>query len=150
MHPFPPLRAGLAALIGALLLTACSFSDSSRSSSASSGSSSKSIGSLSASSSPERGVSKDKAPYRDDVANLTFSLAGTGISAAEFPKALARTANKYRIGNWAGEKATFYGIGKGLRKAGIAEDAIARQGFLSQVLAANKDALQLIQDGYQQ
>ena len=147
MTRHPALAAALAASLS-LALAGCSFSDSSKSSSDSSGSSSTSSASISASSAPKGSVSKDKQAYRDDVANLTYSIANTGITASEYPQALARTARTHKINNWAGEKATYYGIGKGLKKAGVPKDAIARQAFLGQVLAGNKDALKLIQDGY--
>lgn len=138
-----------AVLIAAGSLTACSFSESSASISGSIESSSDSSSSVSSGSSPKEGVSKDKQPYRDDIANLTYSIAGTSISATDFPNALARAARQFKISNWSQEKATFYGIGKGLKRAGIAKDAITRQPFLANVLSANPNALKYIQSGYQ-
>jgi hypothetical protein len=134
-------------ILAAIILSGCSFSDSSVSISGSIESSSESSTSSSASSG-KGGVSKDKLPYRDDVANLTYSIAGSKMTATDFPNALARTASQFKISDWAGEKATFYGIGKGLKRAGIAKDNIGRQPFLANVLNANKDALHLIQEGY--
>ena len=138
--------AGLALL--AASLNACSISASSASSSASLESSSDSVSSSSSSSSPKDGVSKDKEPYRDDVANLTYSVLGSSMTASDFPNALARTASKFKISNWSGEKATFLGIGKGLKRGGIAKENIARQPFLGQVLNSNPKALSYIQQGY--
>jgi len=137
----------LAALL-TMSLAGCSFSYSSASISESLDSSSGSVTSSSESSSPKGGVGKDKLPYRDDVANLTYSIAGSSMTSAEFPNALSRTARQYKISNWAQEKATYYGIGKGLKKAGIAKEEVANQSFLANVLAGNKDALKLIQEGY--
>ena len=140
-----------AALIS--LLQACSFSDSSISISESIGSSSESsissLGSSGSSASSEAaGLSKEKKAYRDDVANLTYSVAGSSMTAGDFPNALARTASQFKISNWSQEKATFYGIGKGLKRAGIAKENITRQPFLANVLTANKDALRYIESGY--
>jgi hypothetical protein len=129
-------------------LAGCSFSYSSGSISDSLESSSGSLGSSSESSSSKQGISKDKLPYRDDIANLTYSVAGSSMTASEFPNALSRTARQFKISNWSQEKATFNGIGKGLKKAGIAKENIARQPFLANALSSNKDALKLIQEGY--
>jgi hypothetical protein len=129
-------------------LAGCSFSYSSGSISDSLESSSGSLGSSSESSSSGKSVSKEKIPYRDDIANLTYSVAGSSMTASEFPNALTRTARQFKISNWSQEKATFNGIGKGLKKAGIAKENIAKQAFLANVLSSNKDALKLIQEGY--
>lgn len=140
---------GLSALaLGAFTLTACSFSESSKSISASIESSSDSASSVSSGSSPKDGIGKEKLPYRDDVANLTYSIAGSSISAADFPNALARTASQFKISNWSQEKATYYGIAKGLKRAGIARENVARTPFLAKVLSANANALKYIQEGY--
>ena len=128
-------------------LTACSFSDSSVSISGSSESISKSSTS-SGSSSQNSGSSKSKTNYQDDVANLTYSIAGSSMSASDFPNALSRLAGQFKINNWAQEKSTFYGIGKGLKRAGIAKVNIAQVPFLSTVLKTNPNSLQYIQDGY--
>ena len=132
------------ALLGSVLVLAhsgCSFSYSSKSVS-------DSVGSFSESSSPSEGIGKDKIPYRDDIATLTSSIAGTSLSAGEFPVALARVARQHKITDWAREKASFYGIGKGLKQAGIPKDKIQAQPFLAEVLAANPDALKWIKAGY--
>lgn len=143
-HPFP-LVLGL--FLGAAL-TGCSFSYSSASISDSLESSSESSSSSSESSSPAQGVGKDKLPYRDDVANLTYSIAGTSMSANDFPNALTRTASQFKISDWSQEKATFQGIGKGLKRAGIAKENITRQPYLAKVLTSNPNALKYIQEGY--
>ena len=132
----------------AAAMTGCSFSYSSASISDSIESSSGSSSSSSESSSPAQGVGKDKLPYRDDVANLTYSIAGSSMSANDFPNALTRTASQFKISNWSQEKATFYGIGKGLKRAGVAKENITRQPYLTKVLSSNPNALKYIQEGY--
>lgn len=147
----PILRgSALTLFCSALFLTAsgCSISRSSESISDSIGSISDSLGSLSESSSPKEDIGKEKVSYRDDIATLTHSISGTSLSAEEFPVALARTARQHGITNWAQEKATFYGIGKGLKKAGIAKENIQSQAFLRNVLTANPEALNWIEKGY--
>lgn len=135
--------------LAAAWLSACSFSESSASISGSVESISKSSTSSSGSSSGES-LAKDKVPYRDDVANLTFSVAGSSMTAPEFPNALSRTASQFKISNWSQEKATYYGIGKGLKRAGIAQENISRVPYLANVLNGRKDALSLIVEGYKQ
>lgn len=131
-------------LLTAILAGAgCSFSDSS-------GSISDSVSSISGSSSPKDGIGEDKIPYRDDIANLTFSIAGSSLSAEDFPTAIGRIALQHNITDWQHEKATYYGIGKGLRKASVPESNIARQPFLQEVLSDDKNALRYIREGYRQ
>jgi len=130
-------------------LSGCSFSESSTSLSGSSASLSESIASsASSTSSSKEGIGKDKIPYRDDVANLTYSVVNSSMTSGEFPTALARTARQYKISAWAQEKATYYGIGKGLRKAGIPKEKVATLPLLGNVLNANSKALSYIQEGY--
>lgn len=72
------------------------------------------------------------------------------MTAAEFPNALARTASQFKISNWSQEKATYYGIGKGLKRAGIAQENISRVPYLANILNGRKDALSLVIEGYRQ
>lgn len=122
-------------------LTGCSFSESSASVSSISES-------ISESSSSKTGIGKEKVAYRDDIANLTYSVASSSMTADEFPTALARSASQFKISDWSQEKATFYGIGKGLKKAGIAKEDVAALPLLDQVMKSNKKALGYIQEGY--
>ncbi|SMF96698.1 hypothetical protein SAMN02949497_4104 [Methylomagnum ishizawai] len=112
------------------------------------GSISDSVGSISGSSSPKDGIGKDKVPYRDDIANLTYSIAGSSLGAQEFPTAVGRIAMQHNISDWRHEKATYYGIGKGLKKAGVPQTDIDKQPFLQEVLLSDKNAQRYIQDGY--
>ena len=146
MYKIHKLIGWSALTLGAVSLTGCSISASSASISGSIESSSDSSSSVSSSS--KEGVSKDKQPYLDDVANLTYSIAGSSMSATDFPNALARTASQYKISNWSQEKATFYGIGKNLKRADIAKENAATTPFLAKVLTTNPNALKYIQEGY--
>jgi hypothetical protein len=110
--------------------------------------SSESLGSSSESSSPKDEVGKAKIPYRDDIANMTMSVAGSNFSSANYLAGIGRIAAQRGISDWASEKVTYYGIGKGLKKAGIAKDAIGRQAFLTGVLAARPEARAWIEKGY--
>lgn len=128
-------------LVLALSIGACSVSWSISESSESSGSSSES-------SSPKDGVGTSKIPYRDDVANLTMSVAGSNFTSANFMAAISRIAQQRGISDWESEKATYYGIGKGLNKAGVAKENISRLTFLSGVLNSRSDARRWIESGY--
>ena len=72
----------------------------------------------------------------------------SSMTADEFPTALARSAAQFKISDWTQEKATFYGIGKGLHKAGVAKQDVAALPMLNQVMSSNKNALSYIQEGY--
>ncbi len=133
------------ALAAAVLSSGCSIS---WSVSESSESVSDSLASISGSSSPKEGIGEAKIPYRDDVANLTMSVVASKFTATDFMGALSRIAAQRRISSWESEKATYYGIGKGLKKAGIGKDRIQKQAFLQGVLISRPEALQWIQRGY--
>lgn len=133
------------ALLAVLLSGGCSIS---WSLSESSESVSDSSASISGSSSPKEGIGEAKIPYRDDVANLTMSVVASKFSSANFIDALSRIAAQRRISSWEAEKATYYGIGKGLKRAGINKDAIRQQAFLQGVLASRSEAEQWIRSGY--
>ena len=129
----------------AALASGCSIS---WSLSESSESVSDSSASISGSSSPKDGIGEAKIPYRDDVANLTMSVVASKFSSANFIDALGRIAAQRRISSWESEKATYYGIGKGLKRAGVKKDNVERQAFLQGVLASRPEALTWIQGGY--
>lgn len=131
--------------MAAALSSGCSIS---WSLSESSESVSDSVASISGSSSPKDGIGESKIPYRDDVANLTMSVVASNFTSANFMGALSRIAAQRRISSWESEKATYYGIGKGLKKAGVSKDNIEKQTFLQGVLISRSEALNWIQRGY--
>ena len=110
--------------------------------------SSESLGSSSESSSPKDGVGKAKIPYRDDIANMTLSVVGSNFSSASYMAAIGRIAAQRGITDWEGEKATYYGIGAGLKKAGVPKENIGRQAFLTGVLGSRSEARAWIENGY--
>lgn len=136
-----PLALGSAALSVAVLGTGCSVSWSLSKSA-------DSVSSISRSSSPEKGVGQDKLPFEDDVANLSMSVAGSAMSPQSFSTALTRLAAQHRITDWSEEKATYYGIGRGLRKAGINPANIENQRFLQDVFISRPEAIRWINEGY--
>lgn len=131
----------LSLLLAILGQVACSFSDSSASSSSISDSFSSSSGS-------SKKTGKVDAGYQGDIANLTFSVANTGISSTDFLNALSRTASQYKINDWTQQTATFSGIGQGLKKAGVPLQSVGSTAFLKDLLATNPSALSLIQKAY--
>lgn len=141
----PRVLVRVSLLLAAVLAGGCSIS---WSLSESSESVSDSLASVSGSSSPKEGIGEAKIPYRDDVANLTMSVVASNFSSSNFTDALRRIAAQRRISSWSAEKATYYGIGKGLKKAGVNQSNIVRQAFLQDVLSSRSEALQWIQRGY--
>lgn len=136
----------------ALVLTGCISESitSSESSSASFGSSSESSSSPSKSSQKKASVPDEKKGYLNDIANLTNSVTGSKMTSTDFMNALSRTASQDQISNWESESTTYLGIGKGLKKADVPLAQISNQAFLEDVLARNKKALDLIQQGYKE
>lgn len=118
MTPFDPmrrLRCATALLL--LALGACSFSDSSKSISDSISASSKSISDSSTSSSPSDDAKADKTEtsYGDDVRGYTAAWVRDGGDLASFQRGLATIAARYGITDWEAPRATWLGIGAGLR-----------------------------------
>lgn len=140
------------AMVVALVLTGCISESitSSESSSASFGSSSESSSSPSKSSQKKASVPDEKKGYLNDIANLTNSVTGSKMTSTDFMNALSRTASQDQISNWESESTTYLGIGKGLKKADVPLAQISNQAFLEDVLARNKKALDLIQQGYKE
>ena len=93
------------------LATGCSISDSSVSISDSIGSSSDS----SASSSRGRDVG-----YQDDVRDFTAAWVKSGGQVDAFQSEIATLARKHGISDWESSKATWVGVGAGLRRGGVA------------------------------
>ena len=111
----------LFALLGsAVLLSACSFSDSSQSSSDSSGS----ISDIT--SSPFVSLSNssltDKQRYQNSVRDYTAEYVVSSSDDLEsFRVRVGKLAEKYGITNWEEDKTTYLSIGKGLRKADLSK-----------------------------
>jgi hypothetical protein len=72
------------------------------------------------------------------------------MTSSDFMNALTRTATQDKINNWESESETYLGIGKGLKKASVPVGKIESQPFLEDVIARNRDALDLIRRGYKE
>ena len=114
-------------LISAGLLSACSFSDSSKSSFDSSKGSVDSSGSISESaSSPflwsSRSLESKHESFERDVADYTAEFAKSSKGDLQsFRAKIGKLADKNGITNWEEDKTTYVAIGKGLRKAGLTQ-----------------------------
>lgn len=131
----------LTAALGLLLpLGACSFIDSSVSSSDSIASSSASF----SSSSPE----SREASYRDDVRDYTYAYVISGGDPAAFQAKLATIAEKHGITNWEANQATYVGIGQGLGKAKV--KPVELEAFKQNLSGGDASRAQAIQRGFEQ
>jgi hypothetical protein len=101
----------LALLLTLTIASGCSISDSSVSISDSIGSSSDS----SASSSRGR-----DAGYQEDVRDFTAAWVKSGGQVDAFQSEIAGLAKKHGISDWENSKATWVGVGAGLRRGGVA------------------------------
>lgn len=134
-----------------LIITGCSFSDSSRSSSTSSESISDSSGSLSDSSgSSFSSKSNREKKYEGEVSDYTMAYVKSSHADADyanFLKGLSDIAAKIGIVNWDEEPKTYRGIGKGLKKAGV--EGAAYETYKKNFAGSDQQHMQSIQKGYE-
>lgn len=134
--------------IALVLVTGCSFSTSSKSSSDSVSDSSKSFSDSSTSSSPADEKKSDDAAalYREDVRNLTVAQLRDGGDVADFQRQLAAVARQHGVSDWEGARATWVAIGEALRTA---DATPAQRDALSHALAGDdRGKLDTIARGY--
>ncbi len=134
-----------AVLISAGLLSACSFSDSSKSSSDSSGSLSDSASSpflWSSRSSESKQESFDR-----EVADYTAEFAKSSQGDLQgFRAKIGKIAEKQGMTNWEEDKTTYVAIGKGLRKAGLGRPQY--EAFKTSLGDSQAWKMDAIQEGY--
>ncbi|MCF8055465.1 MAG: putative lipoprotein [Desulfocapsa sp.] len=106
--------------------TGCSISYSLEKSSDSVSASLDSITSISTSSSggEEEKVNETGTLYEEDVAAVTVLYVSREKTTDDYQRQVASIAKNHGISDWEQEKKTFFGMGKGLRRAGVAEDSI--------------------------
>jgi hypothetical protein len=113
---------------------------------ASSESSSNSSSRSSASSSGSSSASSREGPYVDDVRDYTSEWVLSGGDTESFRKGVSAIAEKNGITNWEQDDATYEGIGRGLKKAGVKGDRYVQvKGMLG---GTNAEAGKWIQAGY--
>ena len=132
------------AVCAALMLVAagCSFSQSSRSSSESSSASSRS--SSGGGGAPDSGgevVQETLFSYQAEVSALTVLYAVSGGEPGNFQREISEIAKRHNLYNWGNQRETFLGIGKGLRRANVAEDEIDLLPFLGTLQVSNNYTL---------
>jgi hypothetical protein len=128
-----PIALGLTLVV----IAGCSISDSSVSISDSIGSSSDS----SASSSRSR-----SAAYQDDVRDFAAAWDKSGGQYDEFQSQVARLASKHGISDWENNKATWVGVGAGLRRGGVAGTPF--ETYKQNLTGGDADRMSWLQQGY--
>jgi hypothetical protein len=134
-----------------LLVTGCSFSESSRSISDSVESVSDSAESLSDSSGSTSKSSKSNREkgYENEVSDYTMAYVKSSHTGADyngFLKGLSDIAGKKGIVNWDQEPKTYIAIGKGLKKAGI--EGGAYETYKKNLANSDQKKMENIQKGY--
>jgi hypothetical protein len=137
-----------------LIVTGCSFSDSSKSISNSSESISDSAGSLSESSdsiasSKSSQSNKDK-KYENEVSDYTMAYVKSSHTDADYKsylKGLSDIAAKTGIVNWDQDPKTYIAIGKGLKKAGV--EGTTYETYQKNFAGSNAENMNNIQKGYE-
>ena len=139
-------------LVLPLIVTGCSFSDSSRSISTSVESISDSVGSLSDSSgsiaSSESSTSNREKKYENEVSDYTMAyVKSSQADYNAYLKGLSDIAAKTGIVNWDQDPKTYKAIGKGLKRAGI--EGIAYETYKKNFANFDEENMQNIQKGYE-
>ena len=138
-------------LIMSVILSGCSFSESSSSSSNSSGSFSKSSEGSSNSissivSSPSKSSKQDER-YQDEVLDYTYAYVKSSAADYDsFRKGLADIAAREGIVNWEEDPKTYFAIGKGLKKAKV--EGVAYETYKKNLTGSDYGKMQDIQRGY--
>ena len=134
----------LAVISLALFLHGCSFSYSSKSSSRSSGRSSDSVSSIV--SSPSNS-SKTNEKYQQEIEDYTHAyVKSSDADYASFQVGLTVIADDHGVVDWEQDSATYFAIGKGLKKAGL--KGIAYETYKKNLTGSDETKMQDIQDGY--
>jgi hypothetical protein len=123
-----------------LLVTSCSFSDSSKSISDSTSS---------IISSPSS-VSEEDKKYVNEVSDYTTAYVKSSTSETDYKsylKGLSDIAAKAGVNNWDQEPKTYIAIGKGLKKAGIS--GIAYETYKKNFAGSDQEKMENIQKGYE-
>ncbi|MEN8189731.1 MAG: putative lipoprotein [Thermodesulfobacteriota bacterium] len=111
-------------LCSLFVLSGCSFSDSSYSSSSPSRSSSQSSGG-SVEQSQALGSS-----YREEVASLAVIYVGSQGTSQDFHRDLTQVSNRHGIIDWGNDQGTFLAIGQGIKRANVPVNSIQYLSFL--------------------
>jgi hypothetical protein len=124
MTSFRTFTLATTVVLGTALISGCSFSTSSESSSDSSAGIFKSASSPFTSSSDSSRNKRDK--YETDVADYTatFVVSSSG-TLDSFRGRLSELAESHEITNWEGDRNTYVGIGRGLAKARLGRPQIS-------------------------
>jgi hypothetical protein len=118
-----------------LIVSGCSFSESSKSFSKSSKSISKSISSPSRwliRSSKKGGDTTETTSYsyQDEVVALTILYTKSGRTSQDFQRELSMVSNNHGIVDWGNNTQTYRSIGIGLKRGGISDKSIKTLSFL--------------------
>jgi len=134
----------LAVISLAIFLHGCSFSYSSESSSKSSGRSSDSVSSIV--SSPSNS-SKTGEKYKQEIQDYTEAyVKSSEADYASFQKGLTDIADSHGVVDWEQDSATYFAIGKGLKKAGI--EGVAYETYKKNLTGSDVSKMADIQEGY--
>ncbi len=132
-----------------MLQTGCSISYSLEQSSDSVSASLESLTSPSRSSSGEEEaqVSATATIYEEDVAAATVLYVSSDKNNDTYLRQITSIAENHGISDWEQESSTFFGMGKGLRRAGVAESSIASLPYFRSI--ADSPNYSLVLRGYQ-
>ncbi len=84
--------------------------------------------------------------YEEDIAAVTVLYVSREENNEQFQRKVANIARNHGITDWEREESTFLAMGKGLRRAGVAEDSIAALPFFRAI--AGSANFSLVLKGY--
>ena len=129
-------------LCGFLMVqTGCSVSYSLEKSSDSVSGSLDSITSISTSSSgggeEEAKIKETGTVYEEDVAAVTVLYVSREKTTDDYQRQVSAIAKNHGISDWEQEESTFFGMGKGLRRAGVSEGSIVNLPFFRSIVKSS-------------
>ncbi len=85
--------------------------------------------------------------YEEDVAAVTVLYVSREKTTDDYQRQVASIAKNHGISDWEQEETTFFGMGKGLRRAGVAEDSIVNLPYFRSI--ADSPHYSKVIEGYQ-
>ncbi|MBU0960759.1 MAG: putative lipoprotein [Proteobacteria bacterium] len=90
--------------------------------------------------SEEQKVDETATAYEEDIAAVTVLYVSREKNNDEFQRKVASIAKNHGISDWEQENSTFLAMGKGLRRAGVAEESIGNLPYFRSIAGTSKYA----------
>lgn len=88
--------------------------------------------------SEETKINETATVYEEDIAAVTVLYVSREKTNDEFQRKVASIAKNHGINDWEQEDSTFLAMGKGLRRAGVAEESIGNLPYFRSIAGSSK------------